>query len=228
MTILKFALKKNFRNPLSVIMGFILPTALLLIPGLWNQEGSRGYYYIAFAILLSSFPLTKGLLNDRKERTIVRIMSTPTTMFEYLSQNLMACMIPLTLQIIFIALFGLIRYDWTIQFTLLLGLAYTLFAATAIGFAFAWYCCFKNTEVGGAVLSVVMIFASTFGIIIPVDAMQGFMRIIARLFPTYWISTGIEALFIDSGFSLEFLMPMGVLVLFTSIFLIYGSKRGTH
>ncbi|MCL1989821.1 MAG: ABC transporter permease [Defluviitaleaceae bacterium] len=226
MTILKFSLKRIFKNPTTILIGFILPAALLLLTGMWDEDG-RGYYFMAFILMIVAFPTTNIMLADQKERTVQRIMTTPTTAFKYLSQNLVACMIPLLMQIVFVCIFGAVRYSWDLQFTLSLGLAYTLFAATAIGFAFAWNCLFKNSEVGMAVLVTVMVFSAAFGIFSSPTAFPDVIRTAAKVFPTYWISIGIETL-IDSGFGFEFLLPIGVLALFTSVFLTYGSVRGAY
>jgi len=227
MTILRFSLKRIFQSPANIIVGFILPTGLLLLTGMWD-EGGRGFYFIAMILMIAAFPYTNIMLVDRKEKTVQRIMSTPTTTFQYLSQNLAACMVPLLLQIILVCVLGGIRYEWSLEFTLFLGLAYVLFAATGIAFAFAWNCLFKNESMSLSVLITVLLFSAVFGIFMSPSVFPDAIRIAAMIFPTYWVSTGVEELLYHGGFSIEFLMPMGVLALFTAIFLLYGSKRGAY
>ena len=229
MTMFKFALVRIIRNPFAIILGLVIPLGLLLISAMW-EEGGRGYYWIAFTLLLSAFPLTRGLQMDMKERVVMRIMSTPTTIFKYLWQNLAACMFPLILQIILICSFGMIRYDWSSEVAGMLGILYTLFAMTAIGIAYAWAFLFKNSEgeTGSAVMMTIMIFSSMFGIMLPVEALSGWQETVGMIFPTYWVSVGIEKLLYVGGYSGEMLIPIGVLALFTMIFLLYGSKRGAY
>jgi len=229
MTIFKFALIRILRNPLTILLGLIIPMGLLLISGMW-EEGGRGYYWIAFTLLLSAFPLTRGLQTDMRERAVMRIMSTPTKTVTYLWQNLAACMMPLAFQIICICVFGMIRYDWSFEIAGMLGILYILFAMTAIGLAYAWAFLFKNKEgeTGSAIMMSLMIFSTMFGIFFPVSELNGWQGIMGMLFPTYWISVGIEELLYVGGLSTEILFPMVILVLFTMIFLFYGSKRGTH
>jgi len=230
MIILKFSLKRTFRNFWAILLSFILPAGLLLLPVFWEGESfvvGRGYFFILIIIMLGAFPLTQLMVDDKKQKTIVRIMSTPTTTFKYLSQNFAASMTPLMLQIIFICIFGFIRYSWEIGFTLQLGLVYTLFAATSVSLAMAWNCLFKNAEVNMAALTTFAMFSLFFGIFVSVDQLNNALRTIGMLFPSYWASVGIETL-IDNGLSFDFLMPMGVLALFTVIFLLYGSKRGAY
>ena len=229
MTIFKFALLRIVRNPLSIILGFIIPLALLLVPGMWREDG-RGYYWIVFTLLLSAFPLTRGLQTDMKERVVMRVMSTPTTTLTYLWQNLAASMTPLVIQIVLICVFGIMRYEWAFEKAGLLAVMYLLFSMTAIGLAYAWSFLFKKSEgeTGSAVMMTLMIFSSTFGIMMPADSLSGMMETIAMLFPTYWASTGIDALLSTGSYGVDLLLPMGVLVLFTAIFLLYGSKRGAY
>ena len=229
MTIFKFSLIRILRNPLTILLGLIIPIGLMLVSGMW-EEGGRGYYWIAFTLLLSAFPLTRGLQTDMRERVVVRIMSTPTKTVNYLWQNLLACLMPLVLQVIIICAFGLIRYDWSLEVAGMLGVLYILFAMTAIGLAYAWAFLFKNKEgeAGSAIMMSLMIFATMFGIFFPVSELNGWQGVMGMLFPTYWISVGIEELLNVGGFNGDMLAPMGILALFTLLFLLYGSKRGAY
>lgn len=229
MTIFKFALLRIVRNPLSILLGVLIPLGILLISDMW-KEGGRGYYWIAFTLLLSAFPLTRGLQTDMKERTVIRIASTPTTTLKYLCQNLVACVFPLLIQIILICIFGIIRYNWSFEVAGFLGLFYLLFAMTAIGLAYAWAFLTKKMEgeTGTAVMMSIMIFTTMFGILFPVDQLSGWQETVGMIFPTYWISVGIEALLYVDGYTVDLLIPMGILALFTGIFLMYGSKRGAY
>jgi len=229
MTIFKFALLRIVRNPLAILLGVLIPLGLLLISAMW-EEGGRGYYWIAFTLMLGAFPLTRGLQTDMRERTVMRIASTPTTTFSYLWQNLFASLLPLIVQIIFICGFGMIRYDWSLEVAGMLGVLYVLFAMTAIGFAYAWAFLTKKMEgeTGSAVMMTILIFTTMFGIIMPVDQLSGWQETAGMAFPTYWISIGIEELLSVGGFSTDMLLPMGILALFTIIFLLYGSKRGAY
>jgi len=165
-----------------------------------------------------------------RERITMRIMSTPTKTATYLWQNLAACMVPLVVQIIFICAFGIIRYEWSLEVGLMLGVLYILFAMTAIGLAYAWAFLFKKkeSEAGSAIMMTLMIFTTMFGIFFPVSQLNGWQGVMGMLFPTYWISVGIEELLYVGGFNSEMLAPMGILALFTVLFLLYGSKRGAY
>lgn len=236
MVILKFALKRSVRSPAAILASLILPVALMLIPDLWRDMVSnatfgfgvvgRGPYFIALVMLFGALPLTRGMIYERRERTIVRIMSTPTTTFHYLLQNLIACMIPLLVQVVIVCTLGMTMHDWTLVFTLWIGLLYTVFATTSIAFCFAWNCLFKNSETSFTVLSMVLTFA-TFILILPLSVFPDVVRNVFMILPTYWIATGIEQL-ITYGATTQFAIAIAILSLYTAIFLVYGSKRGAY
>ena len=227
MVILKFALKRSFRSPIPIIMSLVLPVGLLSLSGLWGDANSRGYYFIALVILFLSFPLTGLITSDRRERTIVRIMTTPTTTLSYLTQNFIACMVPLLIQIVIVGILGTILHDWDLEFAFFLCLSYTIFAATSIAFAFAWSCLFKNKEVSFTVLLMVLTFSSFAGILLPLDFLPTALRYIFMIFPTFWVASGIEEL-IDNGVTFRLIVCLVVLVMFVIVFLLDGSKRGAY
>jgi len=230
MVILKFALIRSFRNPIALLASFIVPVALMLFTDLWT-EGSgmfanRGYYLIAMLMMFGAFPLTNGMVRERREKTIVRIMSTPTTTFDYLSQNLIACMVPLFLQIVVICTMGAILHDWTAQFTFWIGLLYVIFATASVTFCFAWNCLFKKSEAGYTALAAFLTFA-TFVLTLPLSIFPSIIRNVFMIMPTYWIASALDEL-IAYGATMQFGIAVAIMGLFTAIFLLYGSKRGVY
>ena len=227
MVILRFALLRTFRSPIPIIASLVLPVGLLSLSGLWGDANSRGYYFIALVILFLSFPLTGLITSDRRERTIVRIMTTPTTTLSYLAQNFVACMVPLIIQITIVGILGMWWHDWDFEFAFFLCLAYAIFAATSIAFAFAWSCLFKNKEVSFTVLLMVLTFSAFAGILLPLDFLPTALRYIFMIFPTFWVASGIEEL-IENGVTVWLIICLIVLVTFVVVFLMDGSKRGAY
>ena len=227
MVILRFALKRSFRSPIPILVSIVLPIALLAFSGLWGDDDSRGYYFVALIILFVSFPLTGAITSDRRERTIVRIMTTPTTTFNYLAQNFIACMVPLLMQIVLIGTFGMRWHDWHIEFAFSLCLIYTFFAATSIAFAFAWSCVFKSREVSFTILAMVMTFASFAGILLPLEFLPTVLYYFFMIFPTFWVASGIEEL-IHYGATFWYFLCLLILIGFVVLFLLDGSKRGAY
>jgi len=227
MVIFRYAVKRNFRSPIPIIVSLILLIGLLSLSGLWGDDDSRGYYYVALVILLLSFPITGIITNDRRDRTVIRILTGPTTTFRYLSQNLLACMVPILLQIVITGILGMMWHDWGLEFTFYLSLSYAVFAATSVAFSFAWNCIFKSKEVSFTVLTMVMTFSALAGILLPLEFLPGILRVIFIVFPTFWVASGIEEL-IENGASLWLAMCLLMLIGFVVVFLLDGSKRGAY
>jgi ABC-2 type transport system permease protein len=199
--------------------------ALILIPPLWNSEYVSGFNYMTMAIMYGGFLIARGILNDKIDGSIVRILAAPVTTLNYLVQNLMACMAVLLTQIIIVVTLGSILYDWDASFALLLGLCYTIFASATVTFSFAWSCLFKNKEVSYAIFAVVMsVIALLCGLWIPLEILPDTLRYIGALFPAYWASSGIGNL-LATGVSAEYWLSMLAMLFFASAYLLYGGKR---
>jgi len=230
MVIFKFALIRSLRNPIALLASLIVPVALMLVTDLWTEGAGmfadRGYYLIAMLMMFGAFPLTSGMVRERREKTIIRIMSTPTTTFDYLSQNLVACMFPLLLQIAVICIMGATVHDWTGQFTFWVGLLYVVFATTSVVFCFAWNCLFKNIEAGYTALAAFLTFA-TFILTMPLSFFPDIVRNVFMILPTYWMASALDEL-LAYGATVQFGISMAIMVVFAAIFLLYGSKRGVH
>ena len=231
MVILKFALMRSLKSPVAILASFILPVMFMLMSDLWGEAlggmmDGRGYYMIPLVMLFGTFPLTGGMTRERRDKIVVRIMSTPTTTFSYLFQNLLACMIPLFIQVIVVCTLGVVMHNWTAEFTASIGVLYLLFAMTSVTFNFAWNCLFKNAEISFGVLASVLTFAA-FILMLPLAVFPDVIRTAFMILPTYWIASGLDEL-ITYGITAQLGISMGILSLFVAIFLLYGSKRGTY
>jgi hypothetical protein len=117
-TIYKFALLRACRNSLSLALNAVLPLVIIFIPGLWRGSEAMGFSLIGVALMYGSFVAARGILNDKLDGTLTRIFTAPVTALKYLSQNLLAAMTPLTLQILIVGIAGSILYEGEINFAL--------------------------------------------------------------------------------------------------------------
>ena len=225
MTIFKFAMLRGLRSPASLIFNFAIPISLMFFSGLWEGDDARGYYFVALMLMFGSFAVSRGILSDRIEGTITRILSGPTTTFRYLAQNLLACMVPMTFVAILIVSLGSILYGWNLTLSLYLALCYTIFTASYVSFSFAWSCLFKSKESSFSVLTIISTFVATLsGLILPLDMIPNTLRYIGAVFPAYWAVSGIDTL-LANGLQREFWLSLLVMVLFAAAYLLYGGKR---
>ena len=225
-TICKFALLRSLRSPVSLLFNAVLPLSLIFIRGLWTGEGAIGFSFIGVALMYGSFMAARGILNDKLDGTITRIFTSPVTTLQYLSQNLMAVMTPLTVQILAVGIFGSILYGWGMGFALSLMLLYFVFAVASVAFSFAWSCMFKDREISYAMFSVLMsVVALLGGFFVPLQVLPNALRYIGALFPAYWVSNGILALRGWDGAMGSFWISAAVIALFAVLYMMYGSKR---
>ena len=230
LTIFRFAIIKGLRNRATLIFNCILPIALILVRPMWEDGGIAGGTLTSFGILLmtmwgGAFLMSQGILNDRASGSIVRIMSAPVTTFDYLTQNLLAYMVPLTIQIALVSALGMILYDWNLQFALALFACYTVFTMSAIALSFAWNCLFKKKETSFSSFSALI----TFGIflsggLIPVEMFPGPLQYAGAVFPAYWAIRGIRA-FSEYGFAFDYFTSLAAMLIMATTCLLYGGKR---
>jgi len=225
MTIFKYALLRGIKNPVSIAGNFIIPLVLIFFDGLWISDYPNGFYFFGFILIYGAFTIARGILNDRQDGTVIRILAGPVTTLRYLTENLLACMIPMNALTAVIIIIGSFLYDWKISFALSLMMCYTIFIAACVSFVFAWSCLFKSKEVSNTVFSVAaMIMAIMGGLTIPHDMLPEPLRYAGAIFPTHWLSNGISTL-LNSGVTGEYWLSLAAMILFAVAYLLYGGKR---
>ena len=233
MTIFRFAIIRGLRNRATLIFNCVLPIVLIFVRPLWEggtQTPFGGGNITAFGLLLmtmwgGAFLMSQGILNDRTSGSIVRILSAPVTTLNYLTQNLLAFMVPLTIQITLVSTLGMILYGWGIQFALALFAGYVIFTMSAIALSFAWNCLFKSKETSFSSFSALITFGSFLsGGLIPIELFPSPLQYVGAIFPAYWAIRGIRV-FSDYGFAFEYFISLLAMLLITAICLLYGGKR---
>jgi len=225
MTIFKFALTRAFKNVFTLIITAILPIGTILIRTMWEDDAINGFMLIALFLMIGAVLLSNNILKDKVDGVIPRILLGPVTMTDYFFQNLLACMIPLTLQSFSVGIIGVLLHDWTLSFGLALGLSYTLFSVAMTTLCFSFYALFREKETGNlGILAVTMMSAMLGGLTIPKSLLPITVQRVGALLPPHWISRSIYSL--NTGeITLEFWIYQGILVLFAVIFLLFGGKR---
>lgn len=225
LTIYRYALLRVYRNPVSLIINAALPLVVIFIPGLWKVEEPFGFSMIGVVLMYGSFTAARGILNDKLDGTITRILTSPITFFQYLAQNLMAAMTPLMVQILAVGIIGGMLYDWETSFTLSVILIYLLFAAASVAFSYAWSCLFNEKETSYAIFSVLMsLVAMVGGFFIPLTILPDALRYVGALFPAFWVSNGI--LYLQGGNAMgTYWISIVALIMFSMLYMVFGSKR---
>ena len=225
MTIFVYAIIKGLRNKATLIFNCILPIVIILIRPLWDEGGLSGLGLLVMTMWGAAFLMSQGILNDKINGSITRILAAPVTMFQYLAQNLLAFMVPLTVQIAIVSVLGMILYDWGFQFALALFVCYAVFTASAIAMSFAWNCLFKSKDTSFSTFSAVITFGSALsGALIPLELFPTALQYLGAIFPAYWAVRGINA-YLDYGAVLGYWSALLAMMVIAVICLFYGGKR---
>ena len=229
MTIFRFALIKGLRSPGTFVFNCILPLALILVRPLWTGEiFLSGFGLLVMVIWGGSFLMSQGILNDRADGALTRILAGPVSMFSYLTQNLLAFMVPLTVQVALVTLLGAVLYDWSLTLALALFLCYTVFTISAVAMSFAWNCLFKTKDSSFGSFSAMVTFGTFLsGAFVPLEAFpEGVLRYVGAILPSYWAVRGLNALSLtELTITNEYWIAIAAMLLFTLAFLLYGGKR---
>ena len=227
MTIFRFTLIKGLRSPGTFVFNCILPLALILIRPLW-REGEvfiSGFGLLIMIIWGGSFLMAQGILNDKADGAITRILSAPVSMFNYLVQNLFAFMVPMTVQVAIVTVLGTILYDWSLTIALAVFLCYLVFTISSVAMSFAWNCLFKSKDSSFSSFSALVTFGSFLsGAFVPIEAFPAGLQHVGAILPAYWAMRGLNAI---SGYGLTggYWLAILAMLLFTIAFLLYGGKR---
>ncbi|AOY78057.1 ABC transporter permease [Clostridium formicaceticum] len=225
MTIFYFVFKRFFRKFSDVLFLCLLPIASVFLPaGEWLPI-PLGFQYYGIILLFVAAKLASILMEDRTNKTLLRIGVSPITHFQYLWQNLLAySLILMGLNLVFI-IAGVILHGEALISPILLFIIYAFFSMTAIGFSLAWYALFRSKEAAFSVLTGVIVLMSMLGgIMWPVEIMPIPLQRGALLLPTYWFAEGIVLISFGASI-LELVLPLVMMFMFSIVFLLLGSRR---
>lgn len=217
MIIFKHALKRSLAQHINILIIFVLPLGVIFVP-------HQSLYLYGMLSLYSAFLLCKPIVEERYNRTLTRILSTPTTYFAYLCSHLLAYILILTIQsVIFIIGYYIYWKDININYLLLIAL-YITFNMMAIAFCLFWNSIFKSYNIAFALFSGAASVLSLFsGITMPLSIIPEEIRKFIIILPTYWLPYGLNALY--NNISSDVFISIVILLVYSGILLLVGSRR---
>lgn len=225
MTIFFFAIKRALRDKFTLAILTLFPILLLLAPPFWGEETTMGFSMFGMVIMFVAFILVRTIMTDRVNGTVKRIFAAPVSTLKYLSQNLLAYLVIIMIQILLILTIGSQIYNWGLELYLMLFVCYTVFAGASIGFSLAWNSVFKSRELSDAIFSIVISMMGILGgVFVPLEMLPDLIRKMGMIFPIYWFSNAISIITYEGEFQ-SFLLSIGIMLMFIIAFLLYGSKR---
>lgn len=225
MTIFQFALKRSFSNTTNLLFLTLFPIGAIFLPsGEYWPFLPYGYQYFGIIILFVGIRLATIILEDRTKGIVKRLAVAPVTHFQYLSQNLFAFAIIMILQC-FIVVFGGVLYGQELYQPGWLFILFISFSFTSLALALAWISLYRSKETSFLVyMSLIILIVLLGGLMMPLEIFPDILQRIAVIFPTYWLSEGLNWIVFGDDIS-EFLIINGVLWLYTIIFVVIGSVR---
>jgi len=225
MTIFHFVFKRYFRKPSNIIFLLILPIASVFLPvGEWPPI-PMGFQYYGILLLFIAIGLARIIMEDRTNKVLIRMGVAPITHFQYLWQNLLAYSLILIGLNLVVVTVGIIVHGEVLNSPLLLFVIYSFFSITALGFALAWYSLFSNMETAISILTgVIVLMAMMGGIMWPIHIMPVVFQKVAMLLPTYWLAEAVTLVAYGAP-TVNLILPLGMMVMFSIAFLLLGSRR---
>ena len=224
MTVFQFALKRSLKQLTNIIFLCGIPLLAIFLPTSEFFPLPVGYHFYGILLFFTSAKLVSVMMEDRVAGILLRIGVSPVTHLQYLWQNLLAYTLLLMLQSIIVIVGGLI-YGHNLIAPGLLFLIYVVFTITAISFSLAWFALFRQKETAMTIMfGLVMLMFMAGGLFYPAELMPEMMQRIVVVLPTYWLAEAQWSL-ANTGQFQDLVIPLIVLVLFSTVFLLTGSRR---
>ncbi|MCC5912725.1 MAG: ABC transporter permease [Clostridiaceae bacterium] len=228
MTIFNFVFKRYFRKKSNIIFLLLLPLASVFLPVGEHYEWfplPMGFQYYGILLLFIAARLTSIVMEDRTNKTLLRIGVAPITHFQYLFQNLLAFSLILMVANFLVVVAGRFIHGEVLVSPLMFFFIYSIFSFTAIGFSLAWVSLFKNKEAAFSVLAGVFILMAILGgVMFPIQALPETFQRLAMLLPTYWLMESMQ-LVIRGGSLGDFILSLGMMLMFSFAFILFGSRK---
>lgn len=224
MVVYSLALKRAIKQKITLVMVMLFPIIIILIPPFPYNIIPFSFTIYGLVIMFTAFILTKQVLDDRAQKTIVRIAASPLNHYAYVGGHVSAYMSILFAQILFFMGLAVFRYSFSPQFFLVSSLIYIVFALMSIAFSLFWHLFFKSYATSIAVYSVVAnIMALAGGLTVPLEMFPERVKDVVVVLPTYWFAYSLDASY--NGVYTNIGYTLAILVAFTIGFFAIGSKR---
>jgi|GEM_PF-3407680 len=193
MTIFRYAMKRTVKTPVDALMLLALPVAIVFVTRETWLPLPMGLQFYGMLLLFISSKICKIMMTDRESKVTLRISASPVTQLRYLSENLAAFGLILTVINGIVVLTASVYYDIALGILGRLFILYSAFSIAAIGLAIAWYALFSNSEAAYSVLGgLYAAMAMIGGMFWPYELMPDPVVRIIRILPTYWYSLGLR------------------------------------
>lgn len=222
--IFKQALISILKNKLNIILLWILPIFIIFIPAYIPGGLPFGFNMYGLLNLFIAFFMGKRILEDRQNGTTIRIAVSPIGYLRYLIEHLLAFFVVIMVQVL-IFLTAMFIYwpalEVSFMYMLLLYMVYTLMTISMI---LCWNAMFKtyvmSVSIFGALVSLLALLS---GLTLEITWLPQVLQDAALILPTYWLTYGLTA--INNSNMLNIMLTYVILIVYSIIFMLVGSKR---
>lgn len=208
-TIVKMEIKRQLKDPLSLIFTILLVPALIALFGLlmgdsygWDPTDTYSVFeimfpgFLTYACLLTIYDVAASVAGERELGIQKRIETTPLTSAEYIFAQMISYTIKPLIQ--FILGFGIgyaVGYRPTVGFLsyLLVILFLLLLTFSSVGFGLITANLAKSSSAAGGLAFAFIVPQQLFATFIPAYLFGA--TAVAQVFPSYWATEGIGHLF---------------------------------
>ncbi len=224
MILFKYALKRSLRTPSNIIVIMILPLVFIIMPSIDDRLMPQGLAMYGMIVLFSAFLLSKQLIENRSNQTIVRIASSPLSHLKYLTSFLLAFTVILWIQnILFLILMKLYWNEAIIDFFVLL-LLYFCYSILTISFCLFWNSMFKTYYTSLALFAgVASLMSMITGISLPLSMLPDTLLRFSVFLPSYWLAYGLDMVY--NNLINNVLLSIAIMSVYSIIFIMIGSQR---
>ncbi|SHF73389.1 ABC-2 type transport system permease protein [Caldanaerobius fijiensis DSM 17918] len=193
-----------------------------------RQNDKKSYSpNVGFVVMFVMFMITfamGAILQEKKEGTWGRLLSTPTSPFEILGGHFLGVFAQGYIQMFILVVLTSILFNtyWgNSYFLLFIVMSAFLLAVMGLGLMLSGFV--RTYAQLGALGPIVIVPTSMIsGIYWPVDIMPDFMQKLALFMPQYWAMKGIASLVLGGGDFTIILMPVLILLGFAVVFFTIG------
>jgi ABC-2 type transport system permease protein len=216
---------RGLRNPVMAAFMFLLPAGVVFIPRAPGTLLPLGFHIYGILLLFTAFLMIRTIVEDRESGVFLRIGAAPITHFQYLLETLVAYALVLLAQNAVVVVLGVLVHGQSLVRPWRLFTAYAVFSSTAIAFSLAVCAAFRVREVAyGTCSTLIIVISMLGGAYFPVEMMPTSLQRISMVTPTYWLFNALRIAQLGDDHS-RFALSLCVMLLFTVVFLIAGSKR---
>lgn len=220
LAIFNFTIKQYVAYPVQYILGIAVPILLLIISRFLNIMNDDIFLgWILMVLMWSAFIDSLQILENKEIGVEVRVLASPISWLNYLSQSLLAGIVIMALRICIFLTIGVVLNGWSFIFFVRLFINYSLFSTSIICLGFFFSRIFSNIRSATMAFSFIsLFFVMLGGVWIPLEWLPTWLYILGMLSPVHF---AVSALQMNDLYFLNLLAILG----FVIIFLLLGSIK---